>query len=255
MKSTKFIIPNLLFAMFLVFSGCNKEEKDPPALRLVSKIEHYENDGNDVMLSEIVEYRYDKQNRISEMTVTGETGVNKVVFSYPSENIMVCGSITYMLNSDGTIASLSNGDQSMVTSTYSNGYLMKRDYYMEFETISMASTETYTWENGNITSMVIEQSYLTDPSWSISATLIFEYGSIQQKPCSIEFYLFTVSIPRGWYGKTVKNLPSKVITQSDFGSDVVTTYRYEIDDKGYPTKIFVQENEEEELRTVIEYEN
>ena len=255
MKSTKFIVLCLLFATLFLSAGCGKEEKEPPAVRLVSKIEHYENNGNVVTLNQTIEYRYDEQNRITEMIYTDKTGVSgSGIFSYPVENTMVAGNATYTLNSDGSIASWSADDRLMETCTYANGFLERREQYSEFGTIPVTTFETYTWENGNIKTIVLEVSFLTDPPESYSTTLFFEY-SIQNKPSSIEFHRFHVGFPRGWNGKSALNLPSKITNKGDTFEEV-TTYRYETDRKGYPIRIFVQENDgDEELRTVIEYED
>ena len=230
-------------------------------MRLVSKIEYYENNDNGVSLYQTVEYRYDEQNRITEMTITDENGISvSSVLIHPAENNMESiteyGNTIYTLNSDGSIASWSNDGQLLGTCTYFNNYLLKREYSMEFETLTRLTAETCTWENGNITTAVIEQSYFPDSPWGYSMTLNYEYGSIQNKPVSVEFFLIDFSAPRGWYGKSILNLPSKVTIQSEFGSDVVTNYRFETDKKGYPIRLFLRENDKDEkLRTVIEYMN
>jgi len=263
MKRTKFIILSLLFATLLLSAGCEGEERwrsGENAVRLVSGIEYYWNNNSGVAPYLTVEFRYDKQNRITEIAVIDEEGVTtRSIISYPAKNNVVISQVgndmvvNGILNSDGYIASWSEGGQLIGTCSYANGYLQNRDYLLESTKIS----ETFTWKNGNVTTMVRETSYLADPPWKYSSTQIFEYSSIQYKPCSIDFVHSSISGFYGMYGKSTQNLPSKVTTQSEFGLlDIVTTYRYETDKRDYPTRIFVQINEgSEQLTTVIKYEN
>ena len=251
-------VPATLLFATLLFTGCDTGEIESSVLRLISRIEHYQDNGSGVALYQMVEYRYDSQDRMTEMKITGEDGITtQGVFSYPA-NSLAFGSAIYTLNSDGSIASWSTGDLLTGTCTYSNGYLKQREYYVEFETIpgiiSGTTTETYTWEQGNIATIAIEQSYPGASPWTYSLSLIFEYGSIQNRPCSIDFFLTDFSVPKGWYGKPIRYLPFKWISRSESGADDISIYRYETDSRGYPTRIFVQTNgEDEELRTVIYY--
>ena len=245
MKSSKFIIPCLLFAILLLSAGCNKEEKESLSVRLVRKVVYYENDDNGVMHNKSHEYRYDAQNRITEMIFSDENGTGiSSFFTYPAENIIVYGSEAYMLNNDGSFVSWSVGDRLIMTFAYADGYLQRREHYTEFGTIPVTNSETYTWENGNITNIKLELIFYTDPPTSYSTTLFYEY-SIPNKPSSMDFTHDYVGIPCGWYGKSALNLPSKVTNKGDNFQNV-TTYRYETDDKGYPIRIFVQENDGDE---------
>jgi hypothetical protein len=245
----------------LLFAGCDKEEKEPDTVRLVSRIDYYlDSDGNATeTVDRTYEFRYDGQNRITEMAETDKNG-NRLsnIISYPAENIMVAAdSVTYTLNSDGSITALSINGQLLQTCTYTNGYLQKREYYSKLDiagiTIPITSSETCTWENGNISTVANELLFDTDPPDLISVTTTYEYSVMPNKPCSWDFGRLT-GIPRGWYGKSVLNLPSKASTQNEDGSEDVTAYRYETDADGYPVKIFVQKNNDREaLGAVIEY--
>lgn len=251
----------LTVLVMLLSAGCGKEEKEPDMVRLVSRIDYYlDSDGNATeMVDRTYEFRYDGQKRITEMVETDKNG-NRLssIIHYPAENIMVVAdSIIYTLNNDGSITSLSMNDQLMQTCTYTNGYLQKREYYSKLDiagkTTPVTTSETCTWENGNITTMVNEYLFYTDPPNLISSITTYEYSVMPNKPCSWDFGRL-MGIPRGWYGKSALNLPSKASTQNEDGLEDVTTYRYETDADGYPVKIFVQKNNDSEaLGAVIEY--
>ena len=257
MKSVKLITLGLLFAMF---TGCNKEEKEPPALRLVSRIEIYQSSSGSIESDQTLEYRYDEQNRIKEIITADEYGSPiRVIYTYTAENIMVANSYTsntYTLNNNGFITSLYEDDRLLGTMMYSSGYLQKTEFYMELFSMPVTISETLTWENGNIKTSTTVTSFSADPPLVISVTTNYEYSSLQNKPSSMDFGRSYTGVPSGWYGKSTMNLPMKTTLKREDGSEDVTTCRYETDADGYPIKIFVQGNGyNEELRTVIEYED
>jgi len=121
-------------------------------------------------------------------------------------------------------------------------------------TIPVKTSHNYTWENGNVKFIEMEILLQSEPPSSIFHTTAFEYSAIENKPISVDFGSFLSGVPRGWYGKVAKNLPSKIIQKNEDGSESVTRFRYEIDKDSYPVKIFAQEDEyDEELKTLIEY--
>jgi len=264
MKEKNTLITILLLATLIFFSGCNKEKDNLSSgkeneIRLVSSITQYGNNDEGEATFTRTEYSYDNLNRITEMTSIAEGITSRLFYSYPEENIMLLetsdllySSITYILNDDGSISSYSNGDKIMEVCTYSNGFLQKKETDIGFESSQSKSIENFTWENGTITSAeVISHAQLI-----FTYTLTYEYGEIENKLCSIDFYLTDFISPRGWYGKSIPYMPSKITFHSDLNGSgqSVSTYRYEIDEKGYITKIFVKLNDNnEELRTIIEY--
>ena len=111
MKSTKFFALSF-FATSLLFGSCKKEEKDPPVVRLVSRIDYYRNIDGNVTLDYTNEFRYDEKNRIIE--IISPNGSNAII--YPTKNLLVVSvpgspfrNITYALNDDGFITSRSDG--------------------------------------------------------------------------------------------------------------------------------------------------
>ena len=112
--------------------------------------------------------------------------------------------------------------------------------------------------------MVDEITTWTVPSQPVFVTTsvtTYEYSSVRYVPLPyfIGFgtisELFKGSLPLK-FGKSVLNMPSKRTIQVDNGNEGIMTYRYETDEKDYPIKIFVQENDEREfLRSVIEYKD
>jgi hypothetical protein len=119
------------------------------------------------------------------------------------------------------------------TWTYTNGYLQKSTRMS-----NNTYTETYVWENGNIKTLAWEDKY---PGSSYSGIITYEYGTTQNKPCSIDLSLLIIGAngesPRGFYGKPCVYMPSK---ETESGS--YTTYRYQTDNGGYITNIFKSEN-------------
>ena len=263
MKSVKIITLGMLIALFI---GCNKDEKDSDTVRMVRKIEYYQ-DSDGVATTTVeqsIEYRYDAQNRIAEVIVTARNSIKgNVFYNYPAENVMIAsvteppyGSITYALNNDGSLISMSEGDQLKQIWTYANGYLQKTETYSVFGSIPVTNTETYTWENGNVKTSLLELLFSSDPPSKYSLNFTYEYGSLRNKPSSIDFGRYYVGVPRGWYGKSVQNILSKTTLKREDGSQDVTSYRYETDKKGFPLKIFMQEGgNSEALRVTIEYAN
>lgn len=68
------------------------------------------------------------------------------------------------------------------------------------------------------------------------------------------FYDFTWGMPRGWFGKSMVNLPSKITKQIDGQTVLITNFRYETDTQGYVTELFSQsEGESETLDFVFTY--
>ena len=248
---------SILFATTLFFTGCNKEENEKSEVRLVKKIEIFDDKG----VTTITEYGYDKQNRITEIIGTAEddTTVSSII-SYSAKNTMTYGDVTYILNSDGSITSMNIGDDYKLEYTYLNGYLQTQTTHGvssigDGPMIRYITEHKFTWEKGNIDSVVLEASYFEEPPYSLTTTFNIEY-SIENKPSKVDFGRSYIGIPRGWYGKSTLNLPSKIIAKTEGYKETILTYRYETDEEGYPVKIFETiDNGEEVLRTVIEYKN
>ena len=138
------------------------------------------------------------------------------------------------------------------TATYANGYLQKT----ELSSLILY----YTWDNGNMKTVTGTSEFVLLPDLSpqtYSFTSTYEYGTTPNKPSSIELVSLPLAdnFPRGWYGKSSRYLPSKS-TRTIMDELVhVETYRYETDEDGYVTKIFVRKNDaEEELLKVIQYD-
>jgi hypothetical protein len=282
-----------IFAISVLFTGCDKEEKnEPSADRLVSKINYYQSsstheqkiqkldDSRNSMPDFSIDLRYDEQNRITEMIVKDMYGSFVITIKYPTKNTMKIltpeypeNDLTYILSSEGYVISWSDIFKKKGTCIYDNGYLTKMenydDYYLPVEyyeehglPIAWASTawhgvnaKTYTWEDGNIKTVTEETTVALWKS-PVTATT-YEYSSVKYVPCNIDFvqidHIFS-ELPHVWFGKSLSNMPSKVTTKRMDGSENVTIYRYETDFENYPIRIFEQKNNDsEELRIVVEY--
>ena len=113
---------------------------------------------------------------------------------------------------------------------------------------------TFTWENGNMKTSVMY--FFSSPPHTIE----YEYGTVQNKPISLGFQhniLESAAMPRGLFGKSNKNLPSKIKERGIWNKE--NTFRYETDSNSYVTKVFRTEhgdsiaNLEERLYMVISY--
>ncbi len=73
-----------LTALFviLLFTGCSKDKQESPAMRMVSRIDYYRNDGGSTTLDHTNKFRYDGQNRITEIIITDENYVKTSFISY-----------------------------------------------------------------------------------------------------------------------------------------------------------------------------
>ncbi|MCL2133159.1 MAG: hypothetical protein FWH39_02295 [Bacteroidales bacterium] len=182
--------------------------------------------------------------------------------SYPSANIMFItdsyNSQTYTctLNNDGYIVSLTEGGNEVESLAYTNGYLQKKMMYRSDDdgiTLHAGTyTETYTWNNGNVKIIERECNYPTAPELNWSYTSTYEYSAVQNKLSSIDLSRNSFQ-PLGWYGKPDLNLMSKITDENPWDEDV-RTYRYETDQDGYVTNIFVRYNGgSEELMATIQY--
>jgi len=284
MKSTNFLIPSFLFTALLMSSGCSNGEKGLPSengVRLINKMYLYESNIKDSQVSPSshiqrydvkhwnveVSYRYDEQNRLTEVIYSTERDSSIVIIRYPDKNTIVVtysqlSPYTYTLNSDGFVISKSNVFGVKETFMYDDkGYLQKNEFFNQgFSTKKVFIT--YTWENENIATVVEEETIWTVPSEPVfvyNTITTYEYGAVKYIPCVMDFgsasHLFGNLLPLK-YGKPSQNMPSKVTIKSEKGWNYDASYRYETDSEGYPIKIFVQENDEKEaLRAVIEYKD
>ncbi|MDR0436952.1 MAG: hypothetical protein LBH22_01475 [Bacteroidales bacterium] len=200
----------ICLAVTTMFSGCDKDPNgdqdggETLNLKLVSRIDHYSEWSG--LLSN--EFQYDAQNRVIKIISTSESGEGKgtTTITYPTANTIVFheesgSSETLTLNGDGSIVSTFG-----VTYAYDNGYLQKMT-----NTYNGNYTITYTWQNGNIKTVVMEE-----PSYP-PYTTEYEYGTVQNKPASMDFWYIVEGdfMPRGWFGKSNANLPSKIISGGD----------------------------------------
>ena len=232
----------ICLAVTTFFSGCDSYSDEMPisSVKLVSRV-----DCNDGYYDYTTKYEYDAQNRIIKILTTNDYGgIDTLIITYPSANRIVMyqknNIDTLTMNSDGSVASFNSS-----ILTYNNGHLQTIEWSLETVDLGIIETyiETRIWENENIKTLTIDRKYNTQSWHNSSHTENFEYGSTLNKPISIDFGFSEGSggLPRGWFGKSTINLPSKKIIKYD--TDVyTTTYRYEIDAEGYVTKMYDEVN-------------
>ena len=263
-----------------MFSECGSElkpeepESPTSVVKFIKRINIY-NGGNDIYA-----FQYNTQKKMTSLVTNRSTftigypNANTIDISSESNNIL-----TLFLNNDGSIASRPRfGDEEILE--YVNGYLQKMiilsakvDMNGDGIIDNGTSTITNTWENGNLKTTV--SKYLS-PSYIHIDTVIYEYDTLLNKPCSIDLARIIMSVtsvdevylyPWGWFGKATNNLPTKIkisrqfyIYDNNYNYNTSRTYRYETDSDDYPLKIFVREwiewhndYEEERLFCTISY--
>ena len=288
--------------------------KDPVPdvnVRLVRRIDYYTymgwaggtgnpNPGSGTQI-DTYEYTYDEQNRLTNVKFTdGNDGsVHTTVLSYSGDGSKITiagsafedegiGTLTALLNPDGSIASISAQGKDGQHFTYSGGYLKKSEYGITMSidnvvvdengekvgtgtetTYNGTATDTFTWNgSNNLASIVTKGQYPDAPGYNWSYSYEFSYGNTPNAPTSIDMgFLFIESFmgnsPRGWFGKSSAYLPT-IIKETDghraYPFIYTTHYRYETDGNGYPLKIYEREKREdgtwlfdERVRCRIEY--
>ena len=194
------------------------------------------------------QYAYDKEGRVSSMTVStrgeddpsSETwpisyGDGTMTISYPSE------AQVFQTNASGYIVGeKTSGAESFFSATYdTEGHLrsLMRDEQGVY---------TFNWKGD----LISERQLSIAESQDMTSHTTFTYSKTKDPAGLMVLYIpeFTdIPLPGMWFGKAPNYLPSKRVSTlkmpvSDLPVEVTTTFDYTLDAKGRPVKIVTTEN-------------
>ena len=224
---------------------------NPSGTRLVSSVYYFESIESGAAT---YNYEYDSQNRISKITVTGGSQLNRGVWTvtYPSSNTIKYNNpekyyFDLTKNSQGYVSKYEGNITGTMTKEdheYENGYLTKSTVTKEMPFVGNLITNiTLTWNNGKLD--VIEN--ITSGSVNHFKKFTYSYTTIPYKECSVTpWHQRDVFIPPYLSGKISPNLVSSVKEEDSVLGTTTTTYRYETDANGYVTKVHAKINAETE---------
>lgn len=194
------------------------------------------------------QYAYDKEGRVSSMTVSkrgeddpsSETwpisyGDGTMTISYPSEPLVL------LTNASGYIVGeKTSGAESFFSASYdSEGHLrsLMRDEQGVY---------TFKWKGD----LISERQLSIAESQDMTSHTTFTYSETKDPAGLMVLYIpeFTdIPLPGMWFGKTPTYLPSKRVSTlkmpiSNLPVEVTTTFDYTLDAKGRPVKIVATED-------------
>lgn len=194
------------------------------------------------------QYAYDKEGRVSSMTVStggeddpsSETwpisyGDGTISVSFPSEPLVL------LTNASGYIVGeKTSGAESFFSASYdSEGHLrsLMRDEQGVY---------TFNWKGD----LISERQLSIAESQDMTSHTTFTYSETKDPAGLMVLYIpeFTdIPFPGMWFGKAPAYLPSKRVSTlkmpvSDLPVEVTTTFDYTLDAKGRPVKIVTTEN-------------
>lgn len=166
--------------------------------------------------------------------------------------------LEFKINEQGFITEITNKDSGKTEFTYSNGVLIKSKFTSYDESIIQSSSETYNWDNGNLTSITSD-----DGSEKVS----FVYGKEINKANIQTYYgafsnsLSSILTTERWadilvsarlFGNLSRNLPSKIsyVSYRDIEASWIDNYTYIFEEDGYVSGVKVS-GEEPCLATFI----
>ena len=248
-----------------VFPSCKgddkKDQPTPPPTEeksLIASLKVTAEDLTDSSKGEVTtQYAYDKEGRVSSMTVsmTGDDGPHSetwpitygdgtMTVSFPSE-LQV-----FKTNASGYITGQkTSGDESFFSASYdSEGHLLslKRDEQGLY---------TFKW-NGDLIS---ERQLTIGESQGMTSHTTFTYGKVKDPAGLMVLYIPEFSdmpLPGAWFGKTPTYLPSKRVSTlkmpvSNLPVEMTTTYDYTLDAKGRPVKIVTTDDLQSKSKDLI----
>jgi len=194
------------------------------------------------------QYTYDKEGRVSSMTVrmTGDDGPHSetwpitygdgtMTVSFPSE-LQV-----FQTNTSGyIIGEKTSGAESSFSASYdTEGHLQSLRHDEQ-------GVYTFNWKGD----LISERQLSIAESQDITSHTTFTYSETKDPAGLMVLYIpeFTdIPLPGMWFGKAPTYLPSKRVSTlkmpvSNLPVEVTTTFDYTLDAKGWPVKIVTTEN-------------
>jgi hypothetical protein len=112
--------------------------------------------------------------------------------------------------------------------------------------VNFRSTRTYTWEEGSVADINTETT--RSPLTPYHHREVYGYGQVEHLPATIDLgWLLTEAriAQKGWFGVATLLLPSRIdhtgVDADGVAFDYTEQFRYELDGKGYPVKIYRRE--------------
>lgn len=242
-------------------------EPDPANVRQVASMEYYEGTEKDV-----TNFTYDENGRVKEyVSYRSDIPVWKAVHEYQNNRIiakiksdddgyMESGTATYTLENNRVVLAVPDADEKLTQSwKYDNAGNMTQYAYVtcnDFDSSDGSSggreygldQTDYTW-SGNIITQA-RTTYDVGDKDSEYLAYKFEYyeeSEVKLLPASLdlgffleEFVLSEMTLFK-YTGNTLGKAVKKITVTGDSGNENgngVATYRYEVDSKGYITKIY-----------------
>ena len=192
-------------------------------------------------------YYFDSEGRITKFEHTYEgQNLGYTTYSYTDSEITVESTITTDLTytlENGRITKGSAESYNITFEYTKDGYIAKiteNDEIVEFTDVT-----TYTIENGNVSNIKIERNGKLDENAKL-------FYNNTPNNLNVDLGLFMLGSPlekiSGAYGKSFKNLPSKVVA-TDGEDTVEATYEY-VYDGDYLTKIIF--TNEDSIKSTVE---
>ena len=232
MKTMKFVGFALMAVLASVgFTACGGDDGDsgggvPSGKQLVKMTEEYSSK------TYVYDFTYDSQGRVVKVDIT-KNGVSNGNYTYAYSTNSITETHNYSSGSTSrTQYTLENGcivketrssSSEMVEYTYNNGYLATKSRIYSGST-TPSRVYTYSWSNGNLVSESREDKVKT-----------YEYTNYVAPTMCIDLWDLDNNL-MGFYGKTPRNLPSKLI---DDGSEELT-YDWTMNG-GFPIKLILTE--------------
>lgn len=240
----------------VAFPSCNcnggEDQPTPPPTEeksLIASLKVTAEDLTDSSKGEVItQYAYEKEGRVSSMTVsmTGDDGPHSetwpitygdgtMTVSFPSD-LQV-----FQTNTSGyIIGEKTSGAESFFSATYdSEGHLLSLRHDEQ-------GVYTFNWKGD----LISERQLSIAESQNITSHTTFTYSETKDPAGLMVLYIpeFTdIPLPGMWFGKAPAYLPSKRVSTlkmpvSNLPVEVTTTFDYTLDTKGRPVKIVATED-------------
>ncbi len=178
------------------------------------------------------QYAYDKEGRVSSMTVSTRGEDDPSSETWP---------ISY---GDGTMT-ISYPSEAQVFQTNASGYIVG-EKTSGAESFFSAGVYTFNWKGD----LISERQLSIAESQDMTSHTTFTYSETKDPAGLMVLYIpeFTdIPLPGMWFGKAPTYLPSKRVSTlkmpvSNLPVEVTTTFDYTLDAKGRPVKIVTTEN-------------
>ena len=249
----------------VAFPSCNcnggEDQPTPPPTEeksLIASLKVTAEDLTDSSKGEVItQYAYDKEGRVSSITVvmTGDEGPHSETWpiTYGDGTMTVSfptGLQVFQTNtSDYIVGEKTSGAESFFSASYdTEGHLRSLMHDEQ-------GVYTFRWKGD----LISERQLTIGESQGMTSHTTFTYGKVKDPAGLMVLYIpeFTdMPIPGAWFGKTPTYLPSKRVSTlkvsgSSLPVEMTTTYDYTLDAKGRPVKIVTTDDLKSKSKDLI----